>query len=170
VTGGGSSIPEVQRLLGVLVASKPNGKIAEIGTAFGEGAKAILDALGPDATFVTVEPDVDRYAQAAAVLEGTRAEVLNAGWEDVLPERGPFDLIFFDGGTRGDTLDLAIGLLAPGGILVKDDLTPGEDGLAQAPVGHDALRQAFLEDERLVGVELLATTNMAVIVATRRTT
>jgi predicted O-methyltransferase YrrM len=169
VTGGGSSIREVQRLLGVLVASKPSGRIAEIGTAFGEGSKAILDALGPEATFVTVEPDTDRYTQAAAMLEGTRAELFNAGWEEVLPERGPFDLIFFDGGTRSDTLDLAIDLLAPGGILLKDDLTPGEDGLAPgAGVRDDALRKAFLEDERLVGVELLATTDMAVIIATRR--
>ncbi len=169
VTGGGSSIPEVQRLLAVLVASKPNGKIAEIGTAFGDGAKAILAALGPDATFVTVEPAADRYSQAAAALEGTRAELLNAGWEDVLPDRGSFDLIFFDGGARSDTLDLAIGLLAPGGILLKDDLTPGEDGLAPgAGLRDDALRQAFLADERLAGVELLATTNMAVIIATRR--
>jgi predicted O-methyltransferase YrrM len=36
----------------------------------------------------------------------------------VLPDRGPFDLIFFDGGSRGDTLALAISLLAPGGVLV----------------------------------------------------
>jgi predicted O-methyltransferase YrrM len=162
VTDGGSSIPEVQRLLSVLAASKPGGRIAEIGTAFGEGAKAIAQSLGEAATFVTVEPDPQRHAHALSVLDGTRAEVLNANWEDVLPQRGPFDLIFFDGGTRAETLNLAIELLAPGGILIKDDLTPG------APIAGDPVREAFLEDPRLVGVELVARADMAIIIATRR--
>jgi predicted O-methyltransferase YrrM len=162
VTDGGSSIAEVQRLLAVLVASKPGGRIAEIGTAFGEGAKVIADALPRGATFVTVEPDPRRYALACELLAGTRAEVLNARWEDILPGRGPFDLLFFDGGTRAETLAAAIDLLAPGGILVKDDLTPGR------PIEGDPVREAFLLDERLVSVELLTTPHSAVIVAVRR--
>jgi predicted O-methyltransferase YrrM len=162
MTDGGSSIPEVQALLATLVASKPDGKIAEIGTAFGEGAKAIARALGPAASFVTVEPDPERFAHARGVLDGTRAQLLNANWQDVLPERGPFDLIFFDGGTRAETLSLAIELLAPGGVLVKDDLAPG------APIEGDPVREAFLKDERLAGVELLARSDMAIIIATRR--
>jgi predicted O-methyltransferase YrrM len=162
VTNRGSSVPEVQALLATLVAAKPAGRIAEIGTAFGEGAKAIVRSLGPAATFVTVEPDPERFAHARGVLDGTRAEVLNANWQDVLPDRGPFDLIFFDGGTRAETLGLAIELLAPGGVLVKDDLTPG------APIEGDPIREAFLKDSRLTGVELLARPDMAIIIATRR--
>jgi predicted O-methyltransferase YrrM len=162
VTGGGSSLPEVRALLAALVASKPGGRIAEIGTAFGEGARAIVDALAPDATFVTVEPDAERYRQARDALAGTRAEVVNAPWEDVLAQRGPFDLLFFDGGTRGATLELAISLLAPGGVLVKDDLTPG------GPVDGDALREALLRDDRLVSVEILTSPTAAAIVAVRR--
>jgi predicted O-methyltransferase YrrM len=150
-------------LLSVLAASKPDGRIAEIGTAFGEGAKAIAESLGPGATFVTVEPDAERYAQAVSVLAGTRAKVLNAKWEDVRPQRAPFDLIFFDGCTRAETLNLAIELLAPGGVLIKDDLTPG------APIEGDAVREAFLADGRLAGVELVARADMAIIIATRRT-
>jgi predicted O-methyltransferase YrrM len=162
VTAGGSSIAEVQRLLAALVASKPGGRVAEMGTAFGEGARAIVGALGAGATFVTVEPDPDRYALARDALAGTRAEVLHGRWEDVLPQRGPFDLVFFDGGTRGDTIELAVSLLAPGGILVKDDLTPG------APIADDPVRQALLLDERLAGVEILTTPTMAAILAVRR--
>src|SRR3954452_19036938 len=91
VTGGGSSIPEVQRLLAVLVAAKPGGRIAEIGTAFGAGAAAIAAELPPGATFVTVEPDPERYAAARDALAGTAAEPVHARWQDVLPARGPFD-------------------------------------------------------------------------------
>jgi len=162
VTDGGSSIPEVQRLVARLVASKPRGRIAELGTAFGAGAKAIIEVLPPAATFVTAEPDLERYELAAAALAGTRAEVIHGRWEDVVPPYGPFDVIFFDAGTRGDTLQLAIGLLAPGGILIKDDLIPGADG------GSDDVREAFLDDERLVGVEILSTPAAAAIIAVRR--
>lgn len=162
MTGGGSSIPEVQNLLATLVAAKPGGRIAEIGTAFGAGAKAIVDALTADATFVTVEPDPGRYTEARGALEGTRAEILNANWEDVLPARGPFDLIFFDGGTRGSTLELAVSLLAPGGILIKDDLTPDRS------VASDLVREALFHDRRLAAVELLTTPATAAIVAARR--
>lgn len=162
MTGGGSSIPEVQRLLAALVASKPNGTIAEIGTAFGVGARAMLDTLGQDATFVTVEPEAERYRQSCEALAGSRAEVLQGEWEDVLPQRAPFDLIFFDGGTRSSLLERAVDLLAPGGILVKDDLTPGR------PVEGDAVREAFLRDPRLASVELLTTRDTAAIVAVRR--
>lgn len=161
MTGGGSSIPEVQRLLAALAAAKPGGRIAEIGTAFGEGAAAIAAVLPPGASFVTVEPDPERFAHAREALAGTRAEALHARWQDVLPERGPFDLLFFDGGTRGESIELAISLLAPGGVLVKDDLTPGD------PVEGDVVREALLRDERLVAVEFVIADGMAAIVATR---
>ncbi len=162
MTAGGSSIPEVRHLLAALSASKPTGRIAEIGTAFGEGAKAIVEVLAENATFLTVESDPERYAHASALLAGTSAEVLNARWEDVLPQRGPFDLVFFDGGTRQETLSLAIELLAPGGVLIKDDLTPGR------PIAGDPVREAFLTDSRLIGVEVSVTPDMNVIIATRR--
>src|SRR5262249_26614949 len=157
---GGSSVPEVQRLLAALVASRPaGGRIAEIGTAFGEGAVAIAAALPPGATFVTVEPDGERVAVARGALAGTRAELVHARWQDGLPRRGPFDLIFFDGGTRGESIELAISLLAPGGVLVKDDLEPG------APVEGDVVREALLRDERLVAAEFVIADGMAAIVA-----
>jgi predicted O-methyltransferase YrrM len=159
VTAGAYSIAEVQRLVATLVASKPNGRIAEIGTSYGDGAAAIAAALGPGATFVTVEVDAVRAAQARERLAGTAAEVLEGDWRDVLPERGPFDLVFADGGVAYDRV---ADLLAPGGILVKDDLTPGR------AVDGDAAREALLLDDRLEATELLVTPEMACIVAVRR--
>jgi predicted O-methyltransferase YrrM len=111
---------------------------------------------------VTVEPDGERFGQARDALAGTRAEVIEGRWEDLLPQRGPFDVIFFDGGTGATTLPLAVSLPAPGGILVKDDLTP------RRPVARDAIREALLRDRRLVGVEILTTPRTAAIVAVRR--
>jgi predicted O-methyltransferase YrrM len=162
LTAGSYSIPEVRRLLATLVASKPDGRIAEMGTSYGDGARAIVDALPPRATFVTVEIDPERAAAAREALAGTRAEVVEGDWRDVLPQRAPFDLIFFDGGQR-ELLRDAIGLLAPGGILVKDDLTPDYPDKE-----HDPTRVALLRDPRVEATEILLREDMAAIVAVRR--
>ncbi len=159
MTAGSYSIVEVQRLVATLVASKPDGRIAEIGTSFGDGARAIAAALGPGASFVTVEIDAERAAAARVALAGAPAEVLEGDWRDLLPQRGPFDLVFADGGVAYDQV---ADLLAPGGIIVKDDLTPGR------PVDGDPAREALLRDPRLEATEVFVTPGMAAIVAARR--
>ena len=159
MTAGAYSIPEVQRLVATLVASKPNGRVAEIGTSYGDGAAAIAAALPRGARFVTVEIDPERAAQARGRLRDTTVEVLEGDWRDHLPQRAPFDAIFADGGVGYDQV---IELLAPGGILVKDDLTPGR------PVEGDATREALLLDPRVEATEILVTPDMACIVAVRR--
>ncbi len=153
----------MQRLLATLVAAKPGGRIVEVGTAFGEGAAAMAASLAGGATLLTVEPDPERAAAARERLAGLPVELVEGRWQDVLPGRGPFDLIFFDGGARdGDSYDLIIELLAPGGMLVKDDMTPGR------PVEGDPIREFMLRDPRLVGVEILTTPAAAAIIAVRR--
>jgi predicted O-methyltransferase YrrM len=159
MTAGAYSIPEVQQLVATLVASKPGGRVAEIGTSYGDGAKAILAALPAGTSFVTVELDPERAAQAREALYGTEAQVLEGDWRDHLPQLGPFDVVFADGGVGYDEV---IDLLAPGGLLVKDDLTPGR------PVEGDATREALLLDPRVIATEILVTPEMACIVATRR--
>lgn len=159
MTAGSYSIPEVQRLVATLVASKPGGRVAELGTSYGKGAKAILAALPPTTSFVTVEIDPGRAAQAREALAGTEAEVLEGDWRDALAGRGPFDVVFADGGIGYEHV---IDLLAPGGILIKDDLTPGR------PIEGDATREALLLDPRVEAVEILVTPAMACIVAVRR--
>ena len=67
--------------------------------------------------------------------------------------------MFADGGVGYDRV---IDLLAPGGILIKDDLTPGR------PVESDATREVLLLDERVEACEVLVTPEMACIVAVRR--
>jgi predicted O-methyltransferase YrrM len=159
MTAGAYSIAEVQRLVATLVASKPGGRVAELGTSYGEGAKAILAALPPQTSFVTVEIDPERAELARQALAGSEAEVLEGDWQVELAGRGPFDVVFADGGADYDRV---IDLLAPGGILIKDDLTPGR------PVEGDATREALLLDDRVEAVEILVTPEMACIVAVRR--
>jgi hypothetical protein len=70
-----------------------------------------------------------------------------------------------DGGLRPVTegkWEEILALVEPGGILVKDDLTPGR------PVEGDEIREFLLHDPRLASAEILATPQLAVIVAVRR--
>src|SRR5205807_8616587 len=91
VTAGGSSIPEVQRLLAVLATGR---RCAETGTAYGEGAAAIASTA---ASLVTVESDPERAKVAAGRLaEFANVELLVGDWRGLLPPRAPYDLIFFD--------------------------------------------------------------------------
>jgi predicted O-methyltransferase YrrM len=156
VTGGGSSIAEVQALLRVLAAGR---RCAEIGTAVGDGAVAMAETA---ASLVTVEIDPDRAAIAAQRLASlANVELLVGDWTELLPSRGPFELLFLDGGRPHD-FDAVADLLEPGGLLVKDDLTPGR------PAAGDAVREALLAGPRFVGAEVRVTAEMAAIIAARR--
>jgi predicted O-methyltransferase YrrM len=161
VTGGGSSIPEVRGLLAVLAAGR---RCAELGTAFGEGAEAIASTA---ASLVTTELDPERARIARERLAGlANVEFLEGDWRVTLPPRGPFELVFLDaGGWRDDPVGkgrLALDLLEPGGLLVKDDLTP-------AHPGADPVREWLLGHPELVATEILTTPATAAIVAAKRT-
>jgi len=157
VTGGGSSLPEVQRLLAVLAAGK---KCAEVGTAFGEGAAAIASTAR---SLVTVELDLDRVSIAAYRLRRfPNVELLAGDWRDQLPQRGPFELLFFDGGRLDEAPD-AIALVAAGGLIVKDDLSPDREG-------PDPVRELLFSHPDLVAVEVLTTPQTAAVLAVRLAT
>jgi predicted O-methyltransferase YrrM len=154
MTGGGSSLVEVQRLLAVLAAGR---RCAEVGTAFGEGAAAMASTA---ASLVTVELDRERASIASERLRGfSNVELLVGDWRDHLPQRAPFELLFFDGG-RFDEAPDAIDLVAFGGLIVKDDLTPGRQG-------PDRVRDLLFGHPELVAVELLMTPQTAAVLAVR---
>jgi predicted O-methyltransferase YrrM len=169
-----SSSPEIGRLLAVLVSARPRGRFAEIGTGCGLGSAWVADALGPEASFVTVELDDDRAAAAGRLLEEIpNVRVLHGDWHELLPSEAPFDLLFFDGGhwKRGDVpaeSEQALALVAPGGMVVIDDLTPGslwpEEWRGQA----DPVRDFWLGHEDLVASELMTTPESSAILAVRR--
>jgi predicted O-methyltransferase YrrM len=159
VTAGSSSIPEVRRLLAVLAVGR---RAAEVGTALGEGAEAIASTAS---SLVTVELD-EELARAARerLAPLAHVEVVQGDWHDVLPPRAPFDLLFLDGGRWKEQPEedgrLAIDLLAPGAILLIDDMTPGWEG-------PDPVREFILGHERLAATEILTTPEAAALLAVR---
>ncbi len=172
-----SSIPEIGRLLAVLVAERPRGRFAEIGTGVGVGSAWVVDALGPEASFVTVELDADRAAAAARLFaEHPNVRVLEGDWHDLLPPEAPFDLLFFDGGAWkrlpaeevGAEGSRALELVAPGGTVVIDDLTPEALWPEEWRGRPDPAREFWLDNADLVAVELLTTPTTAAILAVRR--
>ena len=100
-------------------------------------------ALPADATFITVENDPERFQAAAQKLAGTRAEMVLGDWRELIPDRGPFDLIFLDAGDAANSAELAISMLAEGGILVKDELTPGISTSGDADSRNTSQRSTF---------------------------
>jgi predicted O-methyltransferase YrrM len=132
--------------------------VAELGAAFGETAALLA---GTARSVVTVERDPERIAAARRRLAGIpNVELLEGDSYEQLRGRGPFGLVFADGGRPYDWEEI-LALVEPGGLVVKDDLTSG-----RAVDGDDA-REFLLRDPRLVGAEILATAGMAVIVAAR---
>jgi predicted O-methyltransferase YrrM len=155
VTGGASSTPAVQALLRTLAAGRD---VAELGAAFGEGAAAMAETAR---SVVTVERDPERAAVARDRLAAfANVELLEGDCYALLRGRGPFGLVFADGGRPYDW-EAILGLVARGGLLVKDDLTPGR------AVDGDDVREFLLRDPRLAATEILTTPESAAIVAVR---
>ncbi|TMC80877.1 MAG: hypothetical protein E6J08_08965, partial [Chloroflexi bacterium] len=93
--------------------------------------------------------------------DNTAVEVATGDWSLAL-DRGPFDLLFSDGGPKrqpGDPEKL-LPLLRPGGLIVLDDYTPG--------YGEDVSRQIWLKNPAYRAVEVMLTSSASAIVATKR--
>ena len=128
-----SSIREVGRLLALLAAARPRGRFAEIGTGTGVGSAWIASAMDPEALLVTVELDEERAAAASRLFaDHPGVRVLHGDWHELLPAEAPFGLLFFDGGgwkrsppaqMRAES-ERALELVASGGVVVLDNLTP----------------------------------------------
>jgi predicted O-methyltransferase YrrM len=156
VTGGATAIPQVQALVRALAAGR---EVAEMGAGFGETAALLAETAR---AVVTVERDPERVAVARERLAGlANVELLEGDAYEQLRDRGPFGLVFADGGRPYDW-EAILALTEPGGVIVKDDLTPGR------PVEGDEVREFLLRDPRLAAAEVLATPDLAVIVAVRR--
>lgn len=121
-----SSSRETGMLLRTLAASKPGGRLLELGTGVGVGAGWLLAGMSSTARLVTLEAHPEAAAICREMLAAeARAEVVEAnGVEWLEAYEGPlFDLIFADvGRLKYERRDLTLSRLAPGGIFVCDDV------------------------------------------------
>jgi predicted O-methyltransferase YrrM len=106
-----------------------------------------------DCRLVTVEVDPVRVAAARRVFaDEDRVEVVQGDSFDELVRRGPFDLVFVDGGRS----DRVVELVRIGGRLVFDDVTPVQALPVDSPYrSNDPKRELFFTDSRLVATEVV---------------
>jgi predicted O-methyltransferase YrrM len=151
-------------VLQLLAAQRGRARVGEIGTGVGVGTAWLASGLPPGVSLVTVELDERRAAVATDLFaHDPDVRVVRGDWHEVMPPEAPFDLLFYDGGGKQHPErdgEQVVSLLAPGGTIVMDDLTPGRPG-------PDPVREFWLGHPRLVAAELAVTPRMAVIVAVR---
>jgi predicted O-methyltransferase YrrM len=144
-----ASEPKVGALLAALAASKPGGRLLELGTGTGHGTAWLLSGMDQQATLDTVDTDANVVAVAQRNLGvDVRVRFHIADGAEFLQRasRESFDLIYADAWPgKFSHLDEALALLRPGGIYVIDDLLPQPnwpDGHAsKVPVLIDNLEQ-----------------------------
>jgi predicted O-methyltransferase YrrM len=165
-----SSEPGVGALLAVLAAACPrDARICELGTGAGAGLAWIVHGLGEreDAHVFTVDTDQELLATVAIGGWPDYVEFICADGASAVRELTPLDLVFADApGGKLEGLDGTIASLAPGGMLVVDDMDPSrhrDDGYLDAIT---TVRERLVSDPALVAVELDCASG--VMVATKR--
>lgn len=141
-----TSDPQTGSLLRTLAATKPGGRVLELGTGTGVGTTWLLAGMDADARMDSVESD-ETVLNVARRHLGHDARVAFHhvdGAEFLENATGTrYDLIYADTWAGKYThLDLALSLLGEGGIYVIDDLLPQPNW----PEGHAAKVPALIAE------------------------
>ncbi|HET6207729.1 MAG TPA: class I SAM-dependent methyltransferase [Terracidiphilus sp.] len=141
-------------LLRMLAASKPSGRLLELGTGTGIATAWLLDGMDGDSTLTSVDTDPQVQAVAREFLGADRR--LSLVTEDGAAflgrqEAASFDLVFADAMPgKYEALDKALAVVRAGGFYVVDDLLPQPNW----PEGHaekvPILMERLARDERFV--------------------
>lgn len=122
------SDPQTGSLLRTIAASKPRGKLLELGTGTGFGTASILSGMDKYSSLESVESDATVLAIAQKHLANDgRVKFHNEDGASFLRDAQGrlFDFIYADTWPGKFThLDEALALLAPGGVYLIDDLLP----------------------------------------------
>jgi predicted O-methyltransferase YrrM len=131
-----ASEPRTGALLRILAASKPGGRLLELGTGTGIATAWLLSGMDAAATLISV--DLDERAQSVAQemlghdprLKLIRHDGAAFLWRQ--PKKS-FDLVFADAlPGKYEALDEALAIVKPGGFYVIDDMLPQPNW----PEGH----------------------------------
>jgi predicted O-methyltransferase YrrM len=141
-----ASEPKVGAFLAALAATKPGGRLLELGTGTGHGSAWLLSGMDRTAHLDTVDTDASVVAIARRHL-GSDARItfhVVDGAEFITQApRAQFDLIYADAWPgKFSHLDEALALLKPGGMYVIDDLLPQSNW----PEGHAPKVPALIDD------------------------
>ena len=132
-------------LLKTLVASKPSGRILELGTGTGLATSWIIDGMDDRARLTTVENNELLLDIARAALEDPRVEFMLAdGYEWIQNYSGEkFDLVFADAMPgKYELFEETIRLVKVGGFYVIDDMLPQPNW----PQGHSEKVESFISE------------------------
>jgi predicted O-methyltransferase YrrM len=124
-------------LLSLLAASKPGGRLLELGTGTGLATAWLLGGIDVSARLISVDVDPVVQGVAGDLLRDDRVRfVLGDGLEYVRSQQASsFDMIFADAWPgKYEGLDETLALLKRGGLYVIDDMSPQSNW----PEGHQA--------------------------------
>jgi predicted O-methyltransferase YrrM len=137
---------KVGALLAALAASKPGGRVLELGTGTGHGTAWLLAGMNAASRLDTVDTDPAVVDVARRHLSSDGRVTFHVMDGATFLQTSPgatFDLIYADAWPgKFSHLDEALALLRPGGIYVIDDLLPQ----ANWPEGHAPKVPALIED------------------------
>jgi predicted O-methyltransferase YrrM len=139
------SEPKVGALLAALAASKPGGRLLELGTGTGHGTAWLLGGMDAASTLDTVDTDEQVVAVARRHLNADSRVTFHVmdGAAFLAGRPAPFDLIYADAWPgKFSHLDDALALLRPGGMYVIDDLLPQPNW----PDGHAPKVPLLIDD------------------------
>jgi len=148
-----SSEPRTGRLLRTLAATKPGGRLLELGAGVGVGSAWLLAGMDAAARLITVEVHERTAIVCRSLLaEDPRVEVVTADAIEWLEGySGPaFDLVFADTTTaKFERRDLVFRHMANGALFVADDLLPQPKWVATHPARVERFRREILAEPNL---------------------
>ena len=157
-------------MLRLLAASKPGGRLLELGTGTGLATACLAAGMDAKASLVSVDNDARVQAVAREALgEDSRVTFVVADGLDHVRAQATtsFDLIFADAWPgKYDGLDETLALLRPGGLYVVDDMLPQPNWPGNHQTRVDDLTARLKSHPDLVAVSLCWASGL--IIAARR--
>ncbi len=138
------------RLLGLLARISGARRVLEIGTLAGYSTICLARGIGPDGRVVTCEyeprhAEVARANLARAGVSDRVEVIVGAALNTLGTLDGPFDMFFIDADKENNPayVEAAVGLAAPGALIVVDNVTRNGRVFDPAP---DDLQAAAVRD------------------------